>query len=165
MTEIFHYHTNWKEGKVNQMWIQQVTPEWQECDHKYVAIAFNPEKNTSMVMSNPRSHYDTLQWVRRFCGSFSLLYWLWTTTQLGLKFFLLLVLVFFFSWLRLVCYQLPTQNLKHSVQQKEDKSCKLLDMLVPAFILQNDEKLSHLRWNFWWTLHDLVWEIQGKDCG
>lgn len=55
------------------MFIQQVTPEWQECDHKYVAIAFNPEKNTSMVMSKPRSHYDTLQWVRKFCGSFSLL--------------------------------------------------------------------------------------------
>jgi hypothetical protein len=44
-SEIYHYHTNWKEGKVNQMWIQQVTPEWQECDHKYVAIALNPEKN------------------------------------------------------------------------------------------------------------------------
>jgi hypothetical protein len=29
----------------------------------------------SMVMSNPRSHYETLQWVRKFCGSFSLLYW------------------------------------------------------------------------------------------
>jgi len=74
MTEVFHYHTNWKEGKVNQMWIQQVTPEHQECDHKYVAVAFNPEKNVSMVMSNPRSYYYTLQWVRKFCGSFSLLY-------------------------------------------------------------------------------------------
>jgi hypothetical protein len=74
MTEIFHYVNNWKEGKVNQMWIQQVTPEWQECDHKYVAIALNPESGKSMVMSNPRSHYDTLQWVKRFCGSFSLLW-------------------------------------------------------------------------------------------
>jgi hypothetical protein len=26
-----------------------------------------------MVMSNPRSHYDTLLWVRKFCGSFSIL--------------------------------------------------------------------------------------------
>ncbi len=70
MSEIFHYTTNWKEGKVNQMWIQQVTPEHQECDHKYVAIAYNPETNQSMVMSNPRSHYKTLQWVKSFCGSF-----------------------------------------------------------------------------------------------
>jgi hypothetical protein len=74
MTDVFHYTTNWKEGKVCQMFIQQVTPEWQECGHQYVAIALNPERNTSMVMSKPRSHYDTLQWVRRFCGSFSLLY-------------------------------------------------------------------------------------------
>jgi hypothetical protein len=72
-SEVFHYVNNWKEGKVNQMFIQQITPEWQECDHKYVAIALNPETNKSMVMSNPRSHYDTLQWVRKFCGSFSIL--------------------------------------------------------------------------------------------
>jgi hypothetical protein len=71
-SEIFHYHTNWKEGKVNQMWIEQITDK--ECDNKYVAVAHNPEKNVSMVMSNPRSYYDTLQWVRSFCGSFSLLY-------------------------------------------------------------------------------------------
>ncbi len=70
MGEIFHYVTNWKEGKVCQMWVQQVTPEWQECDHKYVAVAYNPETNTSMVMSNPRSHYKTLLWVKSFCGSF-----------------------------------------------------------------------------------------------
>jgi hypothetical protein len=55
------------------MWIQQITPEYQECDHKYVAIAYNHEKNVSMVMSNPRNHYDTLNWVRNFCGSFSIL--------------------------------------------------------------------------------------------
>jgi len=73
MDQVFHYHTNWKEGKVNQMFIQQVTPEWQDCDHKYVAIAFNPETNKSMVMSHPRSHYETLQWVRRFCGTFCIL--------------------------------------------------------------------------------------------
>jgi len=71
---VFHYTTNWKEGKVMQMFIQQVTPEWQECDHKYVAIALNPVTNKSMVMSLPRSYYYTLLWVRKYCGSFSLLY-------------------------------------------------------------------------------------------
>ena len=70
-SEIFHYHTNWKEGKVNQMWIQEIDDG--SDIFKYVAIAFNPEKNVSMVMSNPRSHYDTLLWVRKFCGSFSIL--------------------------------------------------------------------------------------------
>ena len=70
---IFHYATNWKEGKVNQMWVEQVTPESQEGDHKYVAIAYNPETNKSMVMSNPRSHYYTLQWIRKYCGSFCFL--------------------------------------------------------------------------------------------
>ena len=74
MDQVFHYTTNWKEGKVNQMWIQQITPEYQECGHKYVAIALNPETNKSMVMSNPRSYYDTLHWVRRFTGSFCPLY-------------------------------------------------------------------------------------------
>ena len=63
------------------MWIQQITPEYQECDHKYVAIAYNPEKNVSMVMSNPRSHYDTLNWVRNFCGSFSILNWFKTNSN------------------------------------------------------------------------------------
>ena len=72
--QVFHYVTNWKENKVNQMFIQQITPEWQECDHKYVAIALNPETNQSMVMSKPRSHYDTLKWVKSFCGSFNLIY-------------------------------------------------------------------------------------------
>ena len=72
-TDGIHYVTNWKEGKVCQMFIQQITPEDQECDHKYVAIALNPETNKSMVMSKPRSHYDTLQWVRKWCGSFSIL--------------------------------------------------------------------------------------------
>jgi hypothetical protein len=70
---IFHYHTNWKEGKVNQMWIEHVAGIG-EGDDKYVAVAYNPEKEVSMVMSNPCSHYETLQWVRKFCGSFSLLY-------------------------------------------------------------------------------------------
>ena len=72
MPEVYHYTTNWKEGKVCQMWIEEVSNY--DDIFKYVAVAYNPEKNTSMVMSNPRSHYDTLLWVRRFCGSFSLLY-------------------------------------------------------------------------------------------
>ena len=55
------------------MWIQQVTDPDQECGHQYVAVAYNPEKNVSMVMSKPRSHYDTLQWIRKFCGSFCIL--------------------------------------------------------------------------------------------
>ena len=55
MNDTFHYVTNWKEGKVRQMFIQQVTPDYQECDHKYVAIALNPETNKSMVMSKPLS--------------------------------------------------------------------------------------------------------------
>ena len=72
MDQVYSYVTNWKEGKVCQMWIQEIEVSF---DHyRYVAVAFNPEKNTSMVMSKPRSYYDTLQWVRRFCGSFSLLY-------------------------------------------------------------------------------------------
>ena len=82
MDQVFSYSTNWKEGKVNQMWIQQITPEYQECDHKYVAIAYNPEKNVSMVMSKPRNHYDTLNWVRNFCGSFSILNWFKTKTKM-----------------------------------------------------------------------------------
>jgi len=72
MDQVYSYVTNWKEGKVCQMWIQEIEVSF---DHyRYVAIALNPETNKSMVMSKPRSHYDTLQWVRRFCGSFSLLY-------------------------------------------------------------------------------------------
>jgi len=73
-SEIFHYTTSrwdWQDGKVNQMWIQEI--EQSNDVYKYVAIAFNPEKNVSMVMSNPRGYYDTLQWVRKFCGSFSIL--------------------------------------------------------------------------------------------
>jgi hypothetical protein len=65
--DIFHYHTDWKAGKVNQMWIQPID------DYQYVAVAFNPEKNTSMVMSKPRNYRDTLNWVRKFCGTFCIL--------------------------------------------------------------------------------------------
>lgn len=67
--QVYHYHTNWKEGKVNLMWIQQITDR--ECDNLYVAIALNPETNESMVMSNPRTSYaETLEWVRGWCGTF-----------------------------------------------------------------------------------------------
>jgi hypothetical protein len=53
------------------MWIEEVSNY--DDTFKYVAVAHNPRNNTSMVMSNPRSHYDTLLWVRKFCGSFSIL--------------------------------------------------------------------------------------------
>lgn len=69
--EIYHYHTNWKDGKVNQMWIQEI--EEQPDFYRYVAISFNPEKNISMVMSKPRCYLETREWVRRFCGSFCIL--------------------------------------------------------------------------------------------
>ena len=49
------------------MWIQKV-------EDKFVAIAYNPEKNVSMVMSKPRTSYDeTLKWVRGWCGTFCVL--------------------------------------------------------------------------------------------
>jgi hypothetical protein len=73
-SEIFHYTTSrwdWQDGNVNQMWIEEVSNY--DDTFKYVAVAHNPRNNTSMVMSNPRSHYDTLLWVRKFCGSFSIL--------------------------------------------------------------------------------------------
>ena len=74
MDTIFHYHTDWKEGKVNQMWIEHVKGDG-EGDDKYVAIAYNPEKNVSMVMSKPRTSYsETLNWVRGWCGTFCPLY-------------------------------------------------------------------------------------------
>ena len=76
VSETFSYVTSgwdWKEGKVNQMWIECLN-EHSEGDSKYVAVAHNPEKNTSMVMSNARTSYqETLNWVRMFCGSFSIL--------------------------------------------------------------------------------------------
>ncbi len=63
MTEVFHYVTDWKHEKVCQMWIE---PR----DDKFVAVAYDPVKKQSMVMSNPRSHYDTLLWIEKYCGSF-----------------------------------------------------------------------------------------------
>ncbi len=68
--EVYHYTTSrwdWQDGNVNQMWIEEVD------DNQYVAIAHNPRKNASMVMSNPRNYYETLQWVRKFCASFCII--------------------------------------------------------------------------------------------
>jgi hypothetical protein len=63
MTEIWHYHTNWKEGKVNQMWLQDVG------QGLYVAIAYNPEKEVSMPMSKPRGYTEARDWARGWCGT------------------------------------------------------------------------------------------------
>ena len=71
MNQVFHYATNWKEGKVNQMWIEEI--EETEDAYQYVAVAYNPRNGYSMVMSHPRGYQDTLQWVAKFCGSFSIL--------------------------------------------------------------------------------------------
>ena len=49
------------------MWIQEVGK------NLYVAVAYNPEKDSSMTMSNPRNYFDTLQWVKKWCGSFCIL--------------------------------------------------------------------------------------------
>ena len=68
---VFHYTTNWKEGVTNQMWIEEIEESYDV--YKYVAVAHNPRNGHSMVMSNPRSYADTLQWVRNFCGSFCIL--------------------------------------------------------------------------------------------
>ena len=62
-SEVWSYHVNWKEGKVNKMWLQNVG------DNLYVAIAYNPEKNVSMPMSNPRGYDEALDWARRWCGT------------------------------------------------------------------------------------------------
>jgi hypothetical protein len=72
--DVFHYTTSrwdWQDGNVNQMWIEEIeeTPDV----YKYVAVAYNPRKGESMVMSKPRGYFDTLQWVRSFCGSFCIL--------------------------------------------------------------------------------------------
>jgi hypothetical protein len=49
------------------MWIEEVD------DNQYVAIAHNPRNNATAVLSNPRNYKDTLNWVRKFCGSFSII--------------------------------------------------------------------------------------------
>jgi hypothetical protein len=72
VSEIYSYHTDWKEGKVNQMWIEQITDK--ECDNLFVAVAHNPRNGSTMEMSNPRtSYHETLQWVRKWCGTFCIL--------------------------------------------------------------------------------------------
>ena len=72
--DVFHYTVSrwdWIDGNVNQMWIQEI--EEAPDVYSYVAVAYNPRKDVSMVMSNPRGYFDTLHWVRKFCGSFSIL--------------------------------------------------------------------------------------------
>lgn len=49
------------------MWIEEVGK------NLYVAVAYNPEEDKSMTMSNPRGYFDTLDWVQGWCGSFSIL--------------------------------------------------------------------------------------------
>ena len=69
VSEIYSYHTNWKEGKVNQMWIEQSGDE--NKGYSYVAVAHNPRNGKTMEMSNPRTSYqETLKWVRGWCGTF-----------------------------------------------------------------------------------------------
>ena len=69
VSEIYSYHTDWKEGKVNQMWIEQSGDEYK--GYSYVAVAHNPRNGKTMEMSKPRTSYDeTLKWVRGWCGTF-----------------------------------------------------------------------------------------------
>ena len=73
-TDVFYYTTSrcdWKDEDVNQMRIEEI--EESPDVYKYVAVAYNPREDASMVMSNPRGYFDTLNWVRKFCGSFSIL--------------------------------------------------------------------------------------------
>ncbi len=72
--DVFHYTASrwdWQDGRVNQMWIQEI--EESPDVYRYVAVAYNPRKDTSMVMSKPRGYFDTLKWVRSFCASFCIL--------------------------------------------------------------------------------------------
>lgn len=74
ITDIFHYTTSlwdWRDGNVNQMWIQEIEEEPDV--YRYVAVVYNPRIGKSMVMSKPRGYFDTLQWVRKFCNSFCIL--------------------------------------------------------------------------------------------
>lgn len=73
ITDVFHYTTSrwdWIDCNVNEMWIQEI--EFNDF-YRYVAIAYNPRKDVSMVMSEPSCYADTLNWVRKFCGSFCIL--------------------------------------------------------------------------------------------
>jgi hypothetical protein len=53
------------------MWIQEIeeSPDF----YRYVAVAYNPRKNVSTVVSEPRCYADTLNWVRKYCGNFCIL--------------------------------------------------------------------------------------------
>jgi hypothetical protein len=74
LNTVFNYTTSrwdWQDGNVNQMWIQEIEVSF---DHyRYVAVAYNPRKDATMVMSEPRCYADTLNWVRSFCASFCIL--------------------------------------------------------------------------------------------
>lgn len=72
--DVFHYTVSrwdWQDGRVNQLWIQEIE-ESPDC-YSYVAVAYNPRKGESMVVSEPRCYADTLQWARKFCASFCIL--------------------------------------------------------------------------------------------
>jgi hypothetical protein len=73
--DVFHYTVSrwdWHDGNVNQMWIQEIE-ESPDC-YRYVAVAYNPRKNTSMVMSKPRCYADTLA-----MGSYVLWFFLYSS--------------------------------------------------------------------------------------
>ncbi len=63
MVEVWSYHTDWKAGKDNNMWLQEVD------NNQFVAVAYNPEKNVSMPMSKPRGYTEARDWARRWCGT------------------------------------------------------------------------------------------------
>lgn len=74
ITDVFHYTTSrwdWQDGNVNQMWIEEIE-ESPDC-YSYVAVCYNPCKDVSMIMSNPRCYADTLNFVRSWCNSFCIL--------------------------------------------------------------------------------------------
>jgi hypothetical protein len=51
------------------MWIEQSGDEYK--GYSYVAVAHNPRNGKTMEMSNPRTSYrETLEWVRKWCGTF-----------------------------------------------------------------------------------------------
>ena len=74
VSEVFHYTASrwdWQDGRVNQMWIQEIEQS-PDC-YSYVAVVYNPRKDSSMVMSEPRCYADTLAFVRIWCNSFCIL--------------------------------------------------------------------------------------------
>lgn len=70
----FYYTSSrwdWIDCNVNIMEIEEI--EVSPDVYKYVAVAYNPRKDVSMVVSNPRTYRDTLRWVCNWCGSFCIL--------------------------------------------------------------------------------------------